>query len=54
MTDDPVIPADLSATIFRHLGIDDRAEYHDHFLQIRQQTTTSRSMEFPSPSAGVS
>jgi len=49
VADDPVTPADLSATIFRHLGIDDRREYHDHFLQIPQRMTTGRPMEFPAP-----
>ena len=47
VADDPVTPADLSATIFRHLAIDDRQDYHDHFLQIRQRLTIGRPMEFP-------
>ena len=32
--DSPVSPADLSATILHHLGIDPTREYWDHFQQI--------------------
>jgi uncharacterized protein (DUF1501 family) len=32
--DDPVSPADLSATILHHLGIDARREYWDEFQQV--------------------
>src|SRR5690606_25125063 len=34
---DPVTPADLAATILRHLGIDPALEYDDRFLGIRQR-----------------
>lgn len=46
VADNPVSPADLSATILRHLGIDDRLEYDDHFLQIRQRLTSGRAIDF--------
>jgi uncharacterized protein (DUF1501 family) len=32
--DNPVSPADLSATVLHHLGIDPTREYWDHFQQI--------------------
>ncbi|MGE4003698.1 MAG: DUF1501 domain-containing protein, partial [Planctomycetaceae bacterium] len=42
VADKPVTPADLTATIFQHLGIDATQEYDDHFLQIRQRLSTGR------------
>ena len=42
VTDNAVTPADLSATIFQHLGIDQLQEYDDGFLQIRQRPSTGR------------
>ncbi|MDA1015255.1 MAG: DUF1501 domain-containing protein [Planctomycetota bacterium] len=42
VADNPVSPADLAATIFHHLGIDDRLEYDDQFLQIRQRLSNGR------------
>ncbi|MEZ6146469.1 MAG: DUF1501 domain-containing protein [Planctomycetaceae bacterium] len=44
--DNAVTPADLSATILRHLGIDQFQEYDDGFLQIRQRLSTGRVVEF--------
>ena len=38
----PVSPADLSATILSHLGIDPSIEYEDHFLQVRQRLSDGR------------
>ncbi len=35
VTDDPVTPADLSATILNHLGVDHRREYEDEFQRLR-------------------
>jgi uncharacterized protein (DUF1501 family) len=35
--DKPVTPADLTATIMLHLGLDPSQEYDDRFLQTRQQ-----------------
>lgn len=46
--DDPVSPADLAATIFKHLGIDRVQEYDDQFLQIRQVLSEGR----PIPNLG--
>ncbi len=43
--DRPVSPADLSATILTHLGIDPNLEYEDHFLQIRQPLSTGRVID---------
>ncbi len=37
VADNPVTPADLSATILTHLGIDPHHEYHDQFQRIPQQ-----------------
>lgn len=37
VADNPVTPADLSATILTHLGIDPHLEYHDLFQRIPQQ-----------------
>ncbi len=36
VTDKPVTPADLTATILYHVGIDTKQQYFDEFLQIRQ------------------
>lgn len=38
----PVSPADLSATVLTHLGIDPSIEYEDHFLQVRQRLSEGR------------
>jgi len=40
--DRPVTPADLSATILSHLGVDFSQHYHDEFQQIPQQLSTGR------------
>lgn len=40
--DNPVTPADLSATILEQLGIDPALEYYDRFLQIPQRLTLGR------------
>ncbi len=37
VTDDPVAPADLSATILHHLGVDHRREYEDEFQRLRHR-----------------
>ena len=37
VTDDPVTPADLSATILRHLGVNHRSEYEDEFQRLRHR-----------------
>ena len=36
VVDKPVTPADLSATILHHLGVDSHQEYDDEFQQVRQ------------------
>lgn len=41
----PVSPADLSATILSHLGIDPSIEYEDHFLQVRQKLSEGRPVD---------
>ncbi len=46
VADRPVTPADLSATILEHLGIDPATEYDDGFLQIRQRLSTGRPVVF--------
>jgi hypothetical protein len=46
VADQPVTPADLGATIMKHLGIDQSIEYHDEFLQLRQQLATGRPVDF--------
>ncbi len=38
--DNPVTPADLSATVLRHLGIDTRQEYWDKFQQVFRKLST--------------
>ena len=40
--DRPVSPADLSATVLHHLGIDPARRYWDEFQQTRQQLSTGR------------
>jgi len=40
--DRPVTPADLSATILHHLGIDYTSQYWDEFQQVRQKLSTGR------------
>lgn len=42
VSDNPVTPADLAATVFQHLGIDQSLEYDDHFLKTRQRLCTGR------------
>ncbi len=46
VADNAVTPADLSATIFQHLGVDQLQEYDDGFLQIRQRLSTGRVVNF--------
>lgn len=46
--DKPVTPADLSATILQHLGIDYRQEYDDLFLQTRQRLSIGKPVNFMS------
>lgn len=43
--DRPVSPADLSATILHHLGIDYTSEYWDEFQQIRQKLSVGRAIK---------
>ena len=40
--DRPVSPADLSATILHHLGVDFRRTFHDEFQQVPQQLSIGR------------
>lgn len=40
----PVSPADLSATILQHLGVDPTLEYYDRFLQVRQRLSVGRGV----------
>ncbi len=40
--DKPVSPADLSATILAHLGVDYTRSYHDEFQQVPQQLSPGR------------
>lgn len=42
--DDPVTPADLSATILRHLGIDHRREYWDEFQQVPRRLSEGEAL----------
>ena len=42
VADKPVTPADLSATILRHLGIDPALEYQDEFQHLRYQLSEGR------------
>ncbi len=43
--DRPVSPADLSATILEHLGVDVRADYWDEFQQMRQKLSVGRPIK---------
>jgi hypothetical protein len=45
VADRPVSPADLSATILSHLGVDPSLEYEDHFLQVRQRLSEGRPVD---------
>ncbi len=45
VADNPVTPADLSATILTHLGIDPHREYHDQFQRIPQQLSEGLVIE---------
>lgn len=40
--DNPVTPADLSATILHHLGVDHRREYWDEFQQVPRRLSEGR------------
>jgi hypothetical protein len=40
--DRPVSPADLSATILYHLGIDSSRDYWDEFQQVQQKLSAGR------------
>jgi Protein of unknown function (DUF1501) len=42
--DNPVSPADLSATILHHLGIDSTQEYWDHFQQIPRKLSEGQPL----------
>jgi hypothetical protein len=42
--DSPVSPADLSATILHHLGIDPAREYWDHFQQIPRKLSEGKPL----------
>jgi hypothetical protein len=42
VADKPVTPADLSATILHHLGIDPTQEYQDEFQQLRYRLSDGR------------
>jgi uncharacterized protein (DUF1501 family) len=42
--DNPVSPADLSATILHHLGIDPAQEYWDHFQQIPRRLSEGKPL----------
>lgn len=44
VVDGAVTPADLSATIFQHLGMDPAQEYFDEFLQTRQPLSIGRAI----------
>ena len=39
VADKPVTPADLSATMLHHLGVDPSLEYHDQFQNVRRRLT---------------
>ena len=45
VTDSPVSPADLSATILDHLGVDPRLEYWDEFQQIPRRLSEGRVLK---------
>lgn len=40
--DKPVTPADLSATVLSHLGIDPAQEYHDQFQRVSRRLSEGR------------
>jgi hypothetical protein len=42
VADNPVGPADLTATILRHLGIDHEQTYHDQFQQLERHLSEGR------------
>ena len=42
--DAPVTPADLSATILHHLGIDPTREYWDRFQQVPRRLSEGRPL----------
>lgn len=42
--DNPVSPADLTATIFHHLGVDPTLEYVDEFQKLRQQVSDGKPL----------
>ena len=42
IADRPVTPADLSATMLDHLGVDPSQEYEDHFQHVRRPLSTGR------------
>ncbi|MFO1020230.1 MAG: DUF1501 domain-containing protein [Planctomycetales bacterium] len=46
VSDSPVSPADLSATIFHHLGVDPHLEYWDNFQQQHQHLSDGRILNF--------
>ncbi len=45
VADRPVTPADLSATVLTHLGIDPALEYHDRFQRIPQRLSEGRGIK---------
>lgn len=45
VADKPVTPADLSATILHHLGVDFRIEYEDDFQHRRHHLSDGRVVE---------
>lgn len=45
VADKPVTPADLSATIFYHLGIDFTQEYDDQFQRLRRRLSEGRPVK---------
>jgi hypothetical protein len=45
VSDNPVSPADLSATIFHHLGIDPSQEYWDEFQQVPRKLSEGRALK---------
>jgi hypothetical protein len=45
VADQPVSPADLTATIFHHLGIDPTIEYDDGFQRLRQSLSEGTRVE---------
>ncbi|HQU41415.1 MAG TPA: DUF1501 domain-containing protein, partial [Pirellulales bacterium] len=45
VADKPVIPADLSATILRHLGIDFGVKYEDDFQRLRHRLSDGRVIQ---------